>query len=109
MTGKITLPLEVLGALRAGNKIEAIKLMREKTGIGLAEASALVDAYNRLQGGSGTAKTTITKRVGMQHVPGAARGPGLSPGEEPRSSAPWQVIAAIAVAIVAGLLWFNLR
>jgi len=28
MAGKITLPLEVLTALRAGNKVEAIRLIR---------------------------------------------------------------------------------
>lgn len=31
-------------ALRAGNKIEAIKLYREKTGLGLAEAKSAIDA-----------------------------------------------------------------
>jgi large subunit ribosomal protein L7/L12 len=31
-------------ALKAGNKIEAIKLMREATGMGLAEAKAAVEA-----------------------------------------------------------------
>jgi len=44
----------------------------------------------------------------VQHVPGATRGPGLSPGEEPRGGAPWQVAAAIIVAIVLGMLWLKL-
>ena len=30
--------------VRQGNKIEAIKLLRERTGLGLAEAKAFVDA-----------------------------------------------------------------
>ncbi|MCP5397265.1 MAG: ribosomal protein L7/L12 [Sphingomonadaceae bacterium] len=35
---------EVQAALAAGRKIEAIKLVREKTGLGLKEAKELVEA-----------------------------------------------------------------
>jgi ribosomal protein L7/L12 len=35
--------LEVMALVRAGNKIEAIKLFREATGCGLAEAKEAVD------------------------------------------------------------------
>lgn len=35
---------EVLTLARTGKKIEAIKVYREKTGVGLAEAKAAVDA-----------------------------------------------------------------
>ncbi|MBI3148645.1 MAG: ribosomal protein L7/L12 [Betaproteobacteria bacterium] len=42
MTPKI--PREVQAAWDAGNKIEAIKLLREATGLGLAEAKSLLDA-----------------------------------------------------------------
>jgi len=34
---------QIQAALRSGNKIEAIKLYREMTGIGLAEAKAAID------------------------------------------------------------------
>lgn len=34
-------------ALRAGNKIQAIKIMREATGLGLAEAKDAVEAMQR--------------------------------------------------------------
>ena len=41
------LPQEVLIALERGNKIEAIKLYREATGAGLAEAKDAVEAAER--------------------------------------------------------------
>lgn len=46
------LPDEVIQAIKNGNKIEAIKLLREKTGLGLKESKDLVDAYvdNHLAG-----------------------------------------------------------
>jgi len=34
---------QIQAALRSGNKIEAIKLYREMTGVGLAEAKAVID------------------------------------------------------------------
>jgi hypothetical protein len=37
------LPADVLQAIAAGRKIEAIKLLREATGLGLANAKVLVD------------------------------------------------------------------
>lgn len=37
---------EALDALRDGRKIEAVKLIREQYGIGLAEAKALADAFD---------------------------------------------------------------
>ena len=39
------LPVAALAALRQGNKIEAIKLIREQQGIGLKEAKDRVDDY----------------------------------------------------------------
>ena len=41
------LPDAVLAALTGGNKIEAIKLLREARGIGLKEAKNAVEAYAR--------------------------------------------------------------
>jgi ribosomal protein L7/L12 len=46
MTG-IDLPPEAKAALAAGNKIEAIKLVREATGLGLAEAKDMVERAER--------------------------------------------------------------
>lgn len=36
---------QIQDALRRGNKIEAIKIYREMTGVGLAEAKQAVEAY----------------------------------------------------------------
>lgn len=41
------LPPEVIRAIEAGRKIEAIKLLREATGLGLANAKVLVDKAGR--------------------------------------------------------------
>lgn len=39
------LPAEALVALQRGDKIEAIKVVRERQGLGLKEAKDLVEAY----------------------------------------------------------------
>jgi Ribosomal protein L7/L12 C-terminal domain len=41
------LPAEVLRAIEKGRKIEAIKILRERTGIGLANAKVLVERSAR--------------------------------------------------------------
>ena len=40
------LPPEVVEALKLGRPIEAIKRLRKSTGVGLAEAKAIVDAFS---------------------------------------------------------------
>ena len=40
------IPTEVMRAITAGRKIEAIKLLREQTGMGLLEAKELVDSIS---------------------------------------------------------------
>ena len=52
MTHRGGLPDEVQRVLRAGNKIEAIKLLRELTGLGLAQAKAAVEAGRLPDGAS---------------------------------------------------------
>ena len=72
------LPPSVLHAIQAGNKIEAIKLVREQTGLGLKEAKDAVDAYRR-------------QSPPMQ---------GGAPGEVPKSArAIWWVVAGVAAAV----------
>lgn len=44
-----SLPVAAISALHRGNKIEAIKLVREERGIGLKEAKDAVDEYVRTQ------------------------------------------------------------
>lgn len=41
------LPSDVVSAIHAGRKIDAIKLLRESSGLGLKEAKDEVDAYLR--------------------------------------------------------------
>jgi hypothetical protein len=43
---KASLPPDVVAAMSAGRKIEAIKLLREAHGIGLKEAKAAVEAID---------------------------------------------------------------
>ncbi|APU48312.1 50S ribosomal protein L7/L12 [Acinetobacter junii] len=45
MTQMEELPQEALIALRSGKLIDAIKITREKTGLGLKESKDLVDRY----------------------------------------------------------------
>ena len=47
MTSPSWLPPEVVSAIESGRRIEAVKLLRESRGLGLAEAKEAVDAYAR--------------------------------------------------------------
>jgi len=75
------LPPPVANALQRGNKIEAIRLFRAHTGLGLKESKDAVDAA---------------------HQPAARRARGLSPGEVPQSenSMWWPVAVILAVVAV---------
>lgn len=72
------LPDDVIAAIRQGNKIEAIKLLRAKTGLDLKGAKDLVDAAEPR----------------YRPVP--------APGEVPRSKgALWWIVAVAIVAVAA--------
>lgn len=47
------LPPDVIAAVMAGRRVEAIKLLREETGLDLREAKRIVDMLDRLHGGTG--------------------------------------------------------
>ena len=47
------IPTEVMEAIIAGRKIEAIKLLRERAGMGLMEAKELVDSVGPAETGLG--------------------------------------------------------
>ena len=47
MDNKAVLPADVIEAIRAGRKIDAIKLLREAQDLGLKESKQAVDAYLR--------------------------------------------------------------
>lgn len=85
------LPRDVQMVWDRGDKILAIKLLREATGLGLKEAKDWVDAASA-ESGPG---------------PGPAL-PGASPGEEPRGNLR-AAVAIGAVVALAALAWFNVR
>ena len=84
MKAPSAVPPSVAQAIQAGNTIEAIKLMREQTGMGLKKAKDAVDGL----------------RAQSQWSQGG------SPGEVPRSSgAVWWVV----IAVGAGAAYYFLR
>ena len=136
MTDTSYLPSEVVAALESGRTVEAIKLLREIRGLGLAEANSAVNQYlarmkatssgtpsdgplppqaiDALQGGN---KIEAIRRVrelrGLDlreakqavdaweagNVGNVAAGKGLAPGEQKRSSSLlWLVVLAVLVA-----------
>ena len=75
------LPVSVLQAIQSGNKIEAIKLLREQTGLGLKEAKDAVEGMPRRQ----------------------AEGTGLFPTiEKPKSgNGVWWLVSFVALGFTA--------
>jgi hypothetical protein len=113
MTQRPSFPPEVLEALKRGNKLEAIKLLRAAAKVGLAEAKTVVDA---IQAGNAPPPATppAAKRpnVGLAHKhhalnPNLVRRPGLSPGEVPRSGDGMGWVVVLAGGLM--LAWFFLR
>lgn len=78
------LPPAVVDALQRGNKIEAIKLLREHSGLGLKEAKDAVEASQ------------------VEVNTGARR---LAPGEVPRSRLGW--FAPLMIAGIAAYYFFR--
>jgi hypothetical protein len=105
------LPPDVAAALSRGNLIEAIKLLRGKYNIGLAEAKAFLEAVQK-QAQVGTAEASAARaKVHASMTPMQAHAPhphavavaphpsNLSPGEMPRTSSE-ALFAAVVVAIL---------
>ncbi len=95
-----SLPPNVVEALRRGDKIEAIKLLREATRVGLAEAKAAVDRH----GAGGAAPQKHAAPHPVHSSPHPWKPGGLSPGEMPRTSY-GAVAIAIFIAIAAFVAW----
>jgi hypothetical protein len=76
------LPPEALLAIQAGRKIEAIKIVREQTGMGLADSKVLVE------------------RVWRQSRPGMPR---LAPGREDSGLLRLVAVLVIAGAVIAAI------
>lgn len=58
------LPAAVIRAIEQGRKIEAIKILREETGLGLANAKVLVDRAHRTHGPQKPAPGAISEESG---------------------------------------------
>ena len=110
-----TLPPDVAAALSRGNVIEAIKLLRSKYNVGLAEARALLEA---LQKQAGTQATAVKAKAQAQakhvhHIPTGMKpglhhphtaatlhiDPHLSPGEVPNTTS-GALFAAVVIAVL---------
>jgi ribosomal protein L7/L12 len=79
------LPPPVVEALQQGNKIQAIRLLRARTGLGLKEAKAAVEAIEQVT---------------------AVKASKFSPGEVPRSSHVGLWIVVITAICVAAYYYF---
>ncbi len=113
MANPKSIPPEVAAALKAGNKIQAIKLLRERMGSGggLAEAKSYIEGLQALRDELPPSPTHSSDHMPAQRRATVAPRPrpsgyvqrdGLSPGEVPRTSGSTQatfVVIAIAVAI----------
>jgi|SRR4051812_4544139 hypothetical protein len=102
------LPPDVAAALSRGNLIEAIKLLRGKYNIGLAEAKALLEALQKQAHANpgAQAKGSAPRTSGgfhpapHQHAAAVVHtDPHLSPGEVPRTSS-GAVFAMVIVAVL---------
>src|SRR5690349_18814502 len=91
-------PPQVLEALKRGNKVEAIKLLKEAARVGLGEAKQIVDALEAntkppaAKQVKQAVKQAVRNTIPHHHPPSAPnpyllRRPGLSPGEVPHESA----------------------
>jgi hypothetical protein len=112
------LPPEVVEALRRGNPVEAIQLLRKSNPrMGLSEAKALLDEVRKLAPKPNHPAATKPSHAGGLQVSEAAaakhaaapihnpRRPGLSPGEVPSSSSAAAGMLLFA-AIVMGVLLY---
>jgi ribosomal protein L7/L12 len=92
----------VAEALRKGNKIDAIRILREKTGLGLKEAKDAVDHFPGFEQPKAQEQPQAAKVT-----PKLAR-PGLAPGEEPnRGGGQWLLIALIIIGALAYYLYHH--
>ena len=89
-----TLTKEAFDALKRGSPIEAIKIVRERTGVGLVEAKGIVEMIQKampdVAGGPLPTPTSANVRPGQ----------GLAPGQVADSGGPGKWLALIAVAAI---------
>ena len=111
MIDRNALPPAVIDALRRGDKIGAIKLLREATKLGLAEAKGAIDALEAAKSGRpappSAAKPAKRVAVAHAHAQRRPREDDLGPGEEPHGSAS-AAATVMLLAAVALVVWFFL-
>lgn len=95
----------VADAIRKGNKIDAIRILREKTGLGLKEAKGSIDQFRGSSMGDGAHPEPPKQQPEWQ--PTLSRR-GLSPGEEPQTIwSRWWIVALIILGALA--YYFSVR
>lgn len=94
-----TLSKEALDALRRGSTIEAIKIIRERTGVGLAEAKNIVEMIQKELPDVEDEQPTVASVRAGQH---------LAPGEVARggSAGKWMALIAVAALLVLAAFYF---
>ena len=99
------LPAGVVDAIRSGNKIEAIRLLREATGAGLVEAKGTIESFEAAEG---HAAAVTPHPAPHPHPKPVASVPlardGLSPGEEPRTAG--KAMGFVVLLVIAAVVVF---
>ena len=92
--GKLVIPPDAVDAMRKGDWMVALKVLREVKGVGLAEAKAALEQMKR----------QAPQSAGMKPRHEIRRPKGLSPGEVPRGgddgSGLWIALVAGAAAVI---------
>lgn len=90
--GPAAVPAAALAALARGQKVEAVRLTREATGLGLAEAKQLVEAHQNPAAGD------------FGHLPSSpAANPMAEPGRVTGGGFRW--LPVIVVLLIAAAAW----
>ena len=90
--GPAAVPAAALAALARGQKVEAVRLTREATGLGLAEAKQLVEAHQNPAAGD------------FGHLPSSpAANPMAEPGRVTGGGFKW--LPVIVVLLIAAAAW----
>lgn len=107
-TDRPSFPPGVLEALKRGDKIEAIKLLRQATRMGLAETKALVDAMEaqkpkvKAKVSANAPSIRIHHHAPSHYIPHSRS--GLSPGEVPRTGGSFGWLWAVLFVAAVGFL-----
>ena len=108
-TDRPSFPPAVLEALRKGNKLEAIKLLRQASKAGLAQATSMVEAAQASKAAGANAAGPPARPASVGAAAAAPAPPipgyvphsksGLSPGEVPRAGGQswWALVLVLGV------------